>query len=336
MARTPLVWPTISSDQTIGGITYRINNGKVYELPSLNELSTLYDPNFIHDNYVSDDGTVNTPVYISSDGVEYLVFRSMYDSFANGAHVRDLIGATRNWTSMALDSPLAPQGSAATAIKNAVLAGTSDFLDNRVDIGAGRTSGGPGLYRATARQVSRLVSPRIRTTTGAIRCFAVPPAVDQVTSKASLDSEKYFFKKGDAVRIVAYFKIESGVPTTLMDLESSYIANSPGLRVFLNTLAPKIQLKWGDNPNFAQSGGPVSFQYGVWAKLEVYYKLDDTSAGKVQLLLNDVLLVNASGQTLPTPDTVYTRLQIGATANSSSSNCVVYVDDLAIDLVADR
>lgn len=360
----PLTWPPSSLDYEttiiIATIKYYITQGKFYTFPDRTYVSDLYDYAYVTNNYK----TNGAQTYYTVSSVNYPVERSIVDPFTTQSVFLDLIGPLKSWKSFTAQSPLAPSIPEYVALRAAILAGTSDFLDNRISIiPSGSGSGGSGgagdesifrsIFRKIYRPIERDISSRYGSSgggsggsgggiggnsTGILKFLAVAQTPSMVTagytSKCSLDNEWLFFYRGDTYSVSADFYIESGTPTGLLDVESSYLFQGPGMRVLLDTsLVPRVQFKFGDNPNYRQDGVPVPVPSGQWFTMEMQIYLSDTSAGLIRLYLNGNLIIDKEGRTLPTPDAVVTRLEIGITANSNPTDCITYVDNVNVSLI---
>lgn len=295
----PVTWPSIDSFQTLGGQQYVIRQGKVYTWPGQVYSSDLFDPSWITKNYNTDR---IDRFRSDSTGKNYPVVRSMYENWENATTVRDVIKPEKNWTSMTLLSPAAPSVPAYVALVNGIIAGTQNFIDNDITYEIIN-----GSRVATFKSVAATVPCPL--------------------TKCSIDNTLLFLSKNDTYTFEASFRIKQGTPISLFDFESSYINLGPGLRVLLNSSRePYVQLKWGDDPQWNQSGGPVALQLNTWEKLKFVVKLHDT-AGTVQLYLNNALIISGTGQTLPVPDAVVDRLELGITSNIAT-DCILSVKDV--------
>jgi hypothetical protein len=340
MALVPLTWPRpaddIDSFQSYLGVNYRLRGGKIYTWPANVEQATFYDINFITNNYKTEAG-LN---YKTISGTDYPCFTKLDDTFV-GATIGDIttmVANGKNWNSMSLLSPLAPTIAQYVALKQGIIAGTRDFLDNRIDILEDRTSKAPTTDPAVKMPNAKLErlnfnyrGPSSFFKPSQILKFLCKGVVAPLTvTKTSLDNEVMFFAKGDTVRISIAIFIESGTPAGIHDLECDYATDSPGLRILLDNLVPRVELKWLDKPTYYQNGAPVALQRGRWHKIDTEYVLTDLTDGTVKMWLDDVLIIDRVGQTLATPDLVLTRLEIGIPANDQATDCVVYIGHLKI------
>lgn len=246
----------------------------------------------------------------SGDGERTPVKPALADDFEGARRVGDLFAPGRGWTSMTLLSPKAPLVADYLRLRNRIVRGESDFLDNRVEPSTAVTHGGGT----------------------ALRTYAVPPSDTMVTSKASLDTELLHLAKGEHVYFSGWFHVSRGRPVSILDFESSAISGSPGLRLLLSEddrLTPRLELKWGRKPTYRAAPG-ASLATGRWVNVRLHLLLDDGRNGRMELWLDDHQVIDATGQTLPVADAVYDRLQVGITANPAGVTTELYVDDVEL------
>ena len=135
----------------------------------------LYDPDFFARNYVVVDGVPNKRD--PETGKLYPTRRQFEEGFEDAAGVEDLIGPERGWTSFTLQSPAAPTIPEYNALRQRIMSGRGDFLDNRVEIE-------PEFAHSGKRS---------------LKCTSAPPSRGMTTAKASLTSSLMHFVKGDDV-----------------------------------------------------------------------------------------------------------------------------------------
>ncbi|NRA39266.1 MAG: hypothetical protein HRU15_14060 [Planctomycetes bacterium] len=280
------------------GKLYHNNNG------SLHYLKDMYDIDHITKTYFKKDDQIIARAL----GKEYVLPAEIIEDFEVHPDIPSLILAEHNWTSMSLLSPRAPSVADYVQLKKDIILGTGDFKDNTLHIDQRQSHSGKH----------------------ALRCYAVKPQGSGKTAwitKSSLDSNLLYNEKGDRFSCSAYFYIAEGNPVTLMDIESSYINEGPGLRIILkNDLQPAIELKWAHKPTW-RCATDIQLPRKKWFQLKLIATLDDQQDGHVELQLDGKTIINEKGQTLPLADAVYDRLEIGITANNNG-NCVVFVDDV--------
>ncbi|MFV2067868.1 MAG: heparin lyase I family protein, partial [Pirellulales bacterium] len=166
----------------------------------------------------------------------------------------------------------------------------------------------------------------------ALRLYAVSPSRKMSLTKASLDTELLHFIKGDHFWFSGWFFLEKGRPTTIMDLECSYIEKSPGMRVlFTEEMRPYLELKWMSKPTYRpQRSLNVVLPRRRWVHVKVHLLLSEGNDGEAELWLDGMKVIEGKGQTLPISGAVYDRLQVGITANPKETTTVLYVDDVMV------
>jgi hypothetical protein len=218
--------------------------------------------------------------------------------------------------------------------------GFADGFEHAADLAALFPADG-GRWHAAQRQpdsgVVELSPAIVRSGTTALKLYA--PAYDgRTASKSDVVRGGLRFVKGDHVWSTAWYHLVGGTDAThlfLWDLEASDKYQSPGRRLYLQAgerLASDLG-KWEfGGPTFRQPpGGGVAFPKDRWVRVRVHLFLSDGPDGLMEVWQDDVMVLNGSGQTLPTAKTVYDRLQVGITANGNRRDAqVLYVDDVRI------
>lgn len=294
------------------GTTYKLVHGDLYRVASPDRLvfvEKIYDKDFRKTNYASQDGQV---FRVDTDtGKRYPTRRHFEDSFENANHITDLIDEQRGWTSFTLQSSSTPSVPEYVQLRSRILRDEADFLDNRVE-----------------------PSPEIvHTGVGALKCYSLPPTPKMICAKASLSTELLYFVKGDDVWFSGwYFIPEGGIPFTLMDLESTWIKEHPGMRIMIEDGAAMFELKWATKPKYRQPKATrVPIPVARWVHLKARLHLSESVDGQVQLWQDGSKLIDEAGQTLPLAGAIYDSLEIGISAHSFGPNpATVYVDDVAI------
>jgi hypothetical protein len=169
-----------------------------------------------------------------------------------------------------------------------------------------------------------------------LKCRAVASRVG-LTSKADLERGGMRFTNGDDVWAQCWLLLKGGGSAGsvfVWDLEASRKWQSPGRRLYLqpgDVLASDLG-KWFYAPTFRQPWSRrVVFPRDRWVRLRVHLLLATGKGGVMEVWQDDAKVLDAHGQTLPTAKTVYDRLQVGLTANSSTEQeQTMYVDDVVI------
>lgn len=290
------------------GQQYAIINGGAYKLKNGLDpefVKQIYDPEF----YLKHYETAESKIYRKApDGSRYPVLLSLNEGFENAGGIRDLIGPSRGWTSMTLLAPSVPTVKKYVQLRNQILRGERDFIDNRIEPSS-------SLVRSGKR---------------ALHLRAVAPSASMLITKASLDTELLHFKKGDDIWFSGWYYISQGRPIGLLDFESSFIDEGPGMRLLLSDdLQPRLELKWGDKPTLHSEKG-ATIPVGRWFNLRLHLTLSDQKDGRAELWIDSKRVINSAGQTLPLPDAVYDRMQVGITANPKGVVTDMFVDDVVL------
>ncbi len=310
-AQPPKGAPVVATTK-VDGKLYEIIHGVAYQVdPNSGKhkfAKRLYDPDFYEKNYQTIDGTI---YHVGSGGgKKYAVRTSLSDGFENAETLHDLIGIEKEWTSITLQGPASATVADYVKLKKQILKRQSDFLDNRIE---------PSTERAHSGKQS-------------LRLYAVPASWKMSLTKASLDTELLHFVKGDHFWFSGWFYLEKGRPTTIMDLECSFIEQGPGMRVlFTDQMRPYLELKWLDKPTFKPSKNmDVTFARNRWVHVKLHLFLSEKEDGIAELWLDGKKVIDGKGQTLPFDGVVYDRLEVGISANPPKTTTVLYVDDVIV------
>jgi len=311
----PLADAEVELTATHQGRVYQIAHGQVYQVVSWagrwRPVQQLYDPDYLAANYTERDGV---PFRKGPDGALIPVKRSFAEDFEGAGSLRDLIGMERGWTSCDLLSPRTPTPKDYVALRNRILKGEGDFLDNRVE------PSGESSHQGQS----------------ALKCVAVPAGGGMVTSKASLSSELMHFGKGDDVWLSFWCRVPmgGGMPFTVMDLETTWLHNQPGMRIVIDDGRHAcFQLsKWFGNPYYRQpKGREVAFPRDRWVHLKAHLKLSEKDDGVIQLWQDGQLILDTRGQTLVLPHAIYNSLEVGISAyDEKGKPATFYVDDVSV------
>jgi len=296
------------------GTTYKVHNGNAYRVePRTGRwefVQRVYDPAFRDKHYVEREGEIFRR---ADDGTLVPVRRHFADGFEAATRLADLIGLERGWTSCALQSPRAPTVADYVALRKRILTEGADFLDNRLE---------PVDAPAHAGQTS-------------LEAFSVPPARGMVTAKASLSTELLHFVKGDDVWISLWCQVpaESGMPFTVLDLETTWIEQHPGIRVAIaDGRHVCLQLKSLGNPYYRQPHGKeVEFPRGRWVRLRVHLGLTEADDGVIEVWQDERKIIDTRGRTLVLANAIYNSLEVGITAyNEQGRPATLFVDEVAV------
>ncbi|MFA6544312.1 MAG: heparin lyase I family protein [Limisphaerales bacterium] len=310
----PLPESEVEMTATDHGTTYKLVKGNLYRVSRWTGkwefVKQFYDPDFYAKNYVERDGAI----FRKADNGELVpVKKSFAEDFEGTTRLADLMNLKRGWTSCELQSPRAPTVKDYVKLRNRILKGESDFLDNRIEPGGEVVHGG-------------------RT---ALKCVSVPPGRGMVTAKSSLSTELLHFVKGDDVwtSIWCHVPKDSGMPATVQDLETTWMNEHPGIRIFItDEKYAAVQLKSANHPYYRQpKGREVRFPSGQWVHLRMHLKLSEKDDGVIELWQDGQKIIDTRGQTLVLAHAIYNSFEIGISAyNGQDKPSTLYVDDVSI------
>lgn len=294
---------------------YHVARGQVYQVALWSgrwrPVQQLYEPDYVAANYAAKDGATFRK---GPDGALIAVRRSFAEGFEGANALRDLISMERGWTSCDLLSPQTPTPRDYVALRNRILKGEGGFMDNRVE------PSGESVHSGKS----------------ALKCVAVPASRGMVTSKASLSTEMLHFVKGDDVWISLWCRVPggSGMPFTVLDLESTWFHGQPGMRIVIEggRYACFQLAKWFGNPYYRQpKGREVEFPRDRWVHLKAHLTLSEKQDGVIQLWQDGQLILDTHGQTLMLPHAIYNSLEVGISAyDEKSGPATMYVDDVSV------
>jgi hypothetical protein len=296
------------------GTTYKLHQGSLYRVqPQAGRwefVQEVYDPDFYVKNYVEKNGAVFRK---GGDGELLPVKRSFADDFEGTQRLADLIGLKRGWTTCELQSPKTPGVNDYVKLRNRLLKGEADFLDNRIEPSGEVVHGGKM----------------------ALKCVAVSPSAGMVTAKASLSTELMHLVKGDDVWMSLWCQVPtgSGMPFTVLDLETTWLHQHPGMRLVIEDgKRACFQLKGFEQPYYRQpKGREVLFPTGRWVHLRAHLVLSEQADGVIELWQDGQKIIDTRGKTLVLAHAIYNSLEIGISAyNEQGKAATLYVDDFCI------
>ena len=166
--------------------------------------------------------------------------------------------------------------------------------------------------------------------------LAAPPSGSSV-SKAALQRDSLFFESGDDLWISAWFFIqgvENYQALFILDIETTAFQGGPGRRLMMSGGDNELKLESKSNvsgPEYRQAKeNIIPFPKDEWVHIILHLQLSAGQDGLTEIWQDSVKIIEQYGQNLPSDNTVYDRVQIGITANGSSSDKVIYIDDVAI------
>ncbi len=293
---------------SVDGNNYLLIEGKLYNMDkkgrATNFIAKIYDPEQMANAYETRN---NIKYRIVGDNAWPVIYE-LEDGFENANSIHDLINISRGWTSLTLQSPKAPNIADYVSLRNNILQNKSNFLDNRVE---------PTDQIARSGAQSLMVK-------------SVPPSKKMPLTKSSLDTELLYFSEGDNFWFSGWFFIQSGTPTSLLDIESSFFSKGAGMRLMVSPdYITRLELKWANKPTYRQiRDKQIRLPLSQWFNLKVHFYFSANNDGIARLWLNDKLIIFGKGQTLPTSDAILDRLQLGITANPPNSESIIFIDDI--------
>lgn len=301
---------TLVSEFTQDGTTARIyDNGKAYEYKrgECRFLVDYYDPDFLNQHYVFDSGRV----WIRTDAGDLVrVKNDFIERFDHYTTFTDIIAKSIAdtallWTGFTLQSPEAKEISDYVALRQCILAGTCDFRDNRLSLVSSPTDAGDTV----------------------LRCYAVTPSRDMVTSKTSFESNFPYFPAGSDLWFEAQFYIADGRPYSIADFENPYFESSPGPRIVFVGDALAIENKFGAKEKFEQAS-PIAFPDDRWVTVKLHIRLAADASGRYTLWQDGTQVLDVAAQTIPLGNSLQNSLEIGISATDEA--CIMYVDDIRV------
>ena len=300
--------PAPEASFDLDGSHYDVIDGTLFQGRSggpQQAVQQVYDPDFYSKNYAQHGSQI---VRLGSGGETYPVIENLNEGFENVTSIAGLIGLERGWTEFTLLSPAARSPGEYTALRQRILQGRSQFLDNRVE---------PSNERAHSGTTS-------------LRTYSVAARSGMPVTKASLSSSLFHFKKGEHFWYSAWYFLERGRPWSLVDLESTFLDQGGGMRLMLtDDLRPYFQLKWPSRPEYHPAASDRSvLRSGVWTHIKIHLLLSESADGAAQLWIDNQLIIDAKGQTLPFGKIVYDSLEVGNTSNPPQVESVLFIDDI--------
>ncbi|CAN5449400.1 hypothetical protein BH09BAC3_BH09BAC3_32750 [soil metagenome] len=299
-----------------GTTTYVLGtDGKAYSqnADGCQFIEQYFDPNFLNSNYL----VKGASIYQYTNSTEQVKIRQHieedfegYTKFI-GLFMNSITDTLKNWNDVVLQSPANPSVQDYVALRKCLMNETCDFKDNRIDFASDPTT----------------------VTNTCLKFTSFAPTPSMVTSKSSIENAILFVDKADEIWYQADYYVEEGFPTTIVDLENKWFNLSPGIRlIFDDQQSLAVELKYGQKPYYRQSEmKKVIFPMKQWVRVKVYFFMDEGSGGKIKVWQDGVEIINLTGKTLPTSNSVQTNLEIGITATARTT--VMFMDNIVFDVV---
>lgn len=266
----------------------------------------IFTPGFLEATYSFTDSGI---FYITEEGpfptlTEMLETFETYDDFVD-MFAMSIADTDKIWNHFTCQSPNFPEIEDYNALRDCVLDGTCNFVDNKIEIS-------PDPFNAANT---------------ALKFTSVAPTADMITCKASFTSYLPFFQNGDHIWFEARYLVASGMPFSLVDFENALFEGHPGPRVVLRGGALAFENKFGEKTGYEQVS-PALMPLGEWFTLKVHLYLSDGMDGQLQLWQNGALIIDASGINLPTYNSIQNALEVGISATDYGAE--LYVDDIRL------
>jgi len=293
-----------------GGFGWERQGDRLCRIPELPETGYYEPPYFdgFADAFVVDGCVLYRR---SDDGGRFAVSQDFAADFEGVDDVCGLVGPEHRFTAMTLQSPMAPQIADYVALRRRVCVERAGFLDNALIVSTEAAhDGSQGL-----------------------RCYAVAQdatlAAEGAPSKSSIETELVHFVRGDVATIDVWMRVVSGLPLGLLDLEAGFVVSRPGPRLLVTEDGHfEGELKWGDKPRFPSLPGASTIPIGRWFHLVVEITLEPDETGHMRVTVDDEVVIDADGPTLPMPSSILNALEIGLT--SALVETTLDVDDLVV------
>lgn len=166
-------------------------------------------------------------------------------------------------------------------------------------------------------------------------------------SKSSIVKQQMAFYDGDVVRISAWYYVASAPSTGWLFLfdfeEQAAIGAGPGIRI-ADTQESGLALehKFYNDDIFQPASGFIAMPRNQWVNIIMEVKLSQKKKGYVKIWQDNQLIIEGyERKTLP-KDFLYSQqgtkgmyqsIEFGVTANASSTDVVMYVDDIEVKKV---
>lgn len=291
-----------------GEAFYIYENGGLYAptVDGCNLIDTYFEPGFHDENYILDMGKVFIKV---GNGNQLPVKNSFTDHIEadqfNDLFLLSLDDTESFWTNFTVQSPAVPSVEGYVSLSKCILDGTCDFIDNRIE----------------------LAPDPINSSNQCLKFSALAPTAEMVTSKSSITSTLSYFVLQSDFWFEAKYLVESGTPFSIADFESSYFLQEPGPRIIVKDGMLAVENKFGAKLTY-QNTSSRQIPMNEWFTVKLHLKYSNANDGVIALWIDDELVLDTSGITLPTALSVQNILEVGVTA--TSDGCVMYMDDLRI------
>jgi hypothetical protein len=118
-----------------------------------------------------------------------------------------------------------------------------------------------------------------------------------------------------------------------MDLECEWIKLHCGIRLFIDEQGILgVELKALEKPKYRQRPEiAIEFPLNRWVEVQAHFRLSDRQDGIVQVWQDGQLIIDTNGKTLPLSRAIYSSLEVGISAHSSThKSAILWVDDISV------
>ncbi|MEM6347860.1 MAG: heparin lyase I family protein [Bacteroidota bacterium] len=178
--------------------------------------------------------------------------------------------------------------------------------------------------------------------------FTAEPSIDGA-SKSDIAHNRLLFQAGEKVLFNGWYYIEGTANLDyvfLMDLEQDIaIGAGPGIRIALEDSIGYLVLernKFLETTLRQETAIKVAFPRDEWVEIRMEVLLGQKEKGAVKIWQNGQLLIDVENTPTLARDRLtvlqgthnyYHNLQVGITANSPSNPCLMYIDDISIEVI---
>lgn len=178
-----------------------------------------------------------------------------------------------------------------------------------------------------------------------LKFFAHASTGDHV-SKNSIVKQHMAFYEGDVVRISAWYYIEGNATLDWLFLfdfeEQASVGAGPGIRLANSDRDLCLEHKYFTDDVYQAEGQEIPLPRNQWFNLTMEVKLSQKKKGYVKVWQDNVqVLWSENHRTLPKDflyiqqgtKGMYQSIEFGITANTKSSDMVLYIDDLRVEKI---
>lgn len=274
------------------GAPHVMRGGYLYDAAGVARVSPnqVYDPAYFNQHYTIANGQITR---LAPDRTRIPVYRGGFSESFAVPGIADLLAPSRRlWSNLTLQSPTSQTVPQYNELARRILSDTECFADN-------------------------IVWP----TEGMLLASSVAKVAPMQTAKASIATELVHKIAGETITVSVDVLILGGWPYSALDLESSWIVDYPGWRVFFQNGYPCLEWKWGSKPKITQTEQQVKI--GEWFNLRLQINYASVS-GYVLLGINgSVAIPTTHIQTLPLPNAIVNSVEIGVTGTDNAATVLI-------------